>query len=58
MNAKVYKYQNATIYVNGTVDREILRDATIQFMRKVIEERSDHGYSNTSGNIDKEQVLD
>lgn len=31
---KVYKYENATIYVYGEVDKERLKKATIEFMKK------------------------
>lgn len=31
---KTYKYKNATIHVRGEVDKEKLRNATIQFLTK------------------------
>lgn len=53
---KIYKYENATIIVlsQNVNNFTNLQKSTESFLRKVIEERSNHGYSNTSGNIDKE----
>lgn len=31
---ETYKYKNATIHVRGEVDKEKLREATIQFLTK------------------------
>ena len=31
---KTYKYKNATIHVRGEVDKEKLKNATIQFLTK------------------------
>ena len=31
---KIFKYKNATIRVRGEVDKERLKTATIQFMKK------------------------
>lgn len=31
---KTFKYKNATIHVRGEVDKERLRNATIQFLTK------------------------
>ena len=31
---KTFKYKNATIHVRGDVDKEKLRNATIQFLKK------------------------
>ena len=31
---KTFKYKNATIHVRGEVDKEKLKDATIQFLKK------------------------
>lgn len=31
---KTFKYKNATIHVRGDVDKEKLKNATIQFLKK------------------------
>lgn len=31
---KTFKYKNATIHVRGEVDKEKLKEATIQFLKK------------------------
>lgn len=31
---KTYKYKNATIHIRGDVDKEKLKNATIQFLKK------------------------
>lgn len=31
---KTFKYKNATIHVRGEVDKEKLKNATIQFLKK------------------------
>ena len=31
---ETYKYKNATIHVRGEVDKEKLKNATIQFLKK------------------------
>lgn len=31
---KMYKYNDATIYIKGEVDRDTLEEATIKFMKK------------------------
>lgn len=31
---KTFKYKNATIHVRGVVDKEKLKNATIQFLKK------------------------
>ena len=57
---KVYRYVNCMVYVDcpDTYDLDQLKAKTENFLRKVIEERLKHGNSNTSGSINKEQVLD
>lgn len=52
------KYNNATIYIQGEVDREKIEEATIIFMKKVQRRRKDNGNKNTSGAIRKSQILD
>lgn len=57
---KVYRYVNCMVYVDypDTYDLDQFKAKTENFLRKVIEERSKHGNCNTSGSINKEQVLD
>ena len=31
---KTFKYKNATVHVRGNVDKEKLKNATIQFLKK------------------------
>lgn len=31
---KTYKYKNATVYVSGEINKERLKKATIQFVKK------------------------
>lgn len=47
---KVYEYQNGTIYVTlpTSCDREKLKKATGEFLKKVISEVKDNGNRNTS----------
>ena len=57
---KVYRYVNCMVYVEcpDTYDLDQFKAKTENFLRKVIEERLKHGNCNTSGSINKEQVLD
>ena len=50
---KVIKCKNGTIYVElpETCDREKLKKATEDFLRKVISRRTQHGNSDTSRNF-------
>ena len=50
---KIYKYDNATIYILGldSYNRERLKKATEVFLRKVINGGNNNGNSNTTGNI-------
>lgn len=50
---KIYKYDNATIYILGldSYDRESLKKATEVFFRKVISGGKKNGYSNTTRNF-------
>ena len=52
------KYNNVTVYINGKVDREKLKTATIIFMRKVIKEKNQNGNKHTSGDIKEKSLLD
>ena len=47
---KIYKYDNATIYILGldSYNRESLKKATEIFLRKVISGGKKNGYSNTT----------
>ena len=50
---RVYKYKNGTIYVTlpKSCDREELRKATEEFLRKVISGGKKNGNSNSRRNI-------
>lgn len=50
---KVYEYQNGTIYVTlpTTCDRKLLKQATEEFLKKVISEEKKHGNINTTRDI-------
>ena len=50
---KIYKYDNATIYILGldSYNRESLKKSTEVFLRKVINGGKKNGDSNTSGNF-------
>lgn len=50
---KIYKNQNGTIYVElpESCDREKLRKATEEFLKKVLSEGSKNEYINTSKNF-------
>ena len=53
---KIYKYPNATIIIENPneIVFETLQKSTENFLRKaLIEERSNYGNCNTSGNITK-----
>lgn len=44
---ETYKYKNATIHVRGEVDKEKLKNATIQFLKKT------HYYKKVKRVVDK-----
>ena len=50
---KVYKYQNGIIHVtlSKSFNQECLKKATEKFLKKVISEGINNGYSNTSTNF-------
>lgn len=53
---KIYKYPNATIIIanSNAIDLEALQKSTENFLRKaIIEERSNYGNCNSSGNFNK-----
>ena len=56
---KVYKYKNAIICVRSldTYDRENLKKATSDFLKKVINGGKQIGNSDTSGDFREEQIL-
>lgn len=53
---KVYKYQNGIVCVSlpKSCDRENLKKATEEFLKKVIREETKNDNSNTSANFTKE----
>lgn len=52
---KIYKYQNGTIYVTlpTSCDREKLKEATEDFLKKVLKGGTRNGNSYSSGNFRK-----
>ena len=52
---KIYEYQNGTIYVrlSNPCNREILKKATEEFLKKVISEEQKYGNINKTTNIRK-----
>lgn len=46
---KTFKYKNATIHVRGDVDKEKLKNATIQFLKK------SYRYKKTKGDYKNER---
>lgn len=56
---RVYTYKNAIIYIRSldTYDRENLKKATEDFLKKVIIGGKKNGNSNTSRDFSKEQIL-
>ena len=52
----IYKYVNATVSVvkSDKVHSNNLQKSTENFLKKVMKERIDNGYSNTSRNFTKE----
>lgn len=50
---RTYKFRNGTIHVMlpESCDREKLKKATEQFLKKVVSEGIKNGYSYTSGNL-------
>lgn len=47
---KTYKYKNATVYVNGEVNKERLRKSTIRFFKKAYECKKIKGDKNVNYN--------
>lgn len=56
---RIYKTTNGTIVVTlpESCDREELKKATEEFMKKVISEVKNNGNSNTSRNFREKQIL-
>ena len=56
---RTYKYRNGTIVVTlpESCDREELRRATEEFLKKVMSEGFKNGYSNTSRDFNEKQIL-
>lgn len=52
---KIYECQNGTIYVTlpTSCDREKLKEATEDFLKKVLKGGTHDGYKNSSGNFRK-----
>lgn len=57
---KAYIFRNGQIDVMlpETCDRERLKKVTEEFLKKVIAGGNNNGYSNTTRNLAKEQILD
>ena len=56
---KTYRYKNGTIYVTlpESCDREKLKKATEEFLRKASSGGTKHGDSNQAKHFRKEQIL-
>lgn len=56
---KTYKYQNGIIYVTlpESFNLDYLKEATSDFLKKVISEEMKNGNSNKGDNFRKKQIL-
>jgi hypothetical protein len=55
---KVYKYQNGTIYVTlpDSFNLDFLKEATEDYLKKVISEEMKNGNSNKSNDFTEKQI--
>ena len=51
------KYDKVTINIHGNIDKEKIKESTIDFMRKVMKGRNQNGNNDTTGTIEEKQIL-